>query len=389
VEVKRGPDAQSAQTVASYAYDGNGNRVTKAEPTAEGLKVTTFLVDESQQYAQVVEEREEVAEQPAQVTVAYVYGDDLLNQLRGGQRTYYHYDGLGSTRALSDGGGHITDTYRYEAFGNLAAQTGSTPNLYRFTGEQFDPDLEMYYLRARYLDVNMGRLSTLDVWPGTLFMPVSLNGYSYAYADPVNGHDPSGHTTLGELTGGINSAVTLTNNAVSLFNFIRGDPNAVKVDSIPTIWDYVMAMLVRGVAGSVAAALPAAPSAPNSKRLENHHTIPVYVCGHEEQRKSKLAKPDHDKLHFNLYRYKLGIDLAGVAIDLLVYRKPTSRIIRTPLQRLGAKAVGRAAIASGLAFFYARDDWLTKGKPSIGLNLALETPRFVGRHHSAPVCQRP
>jgi YD repeat-containing protein len=107
VEVERGPDAQSAQTVASYAYDGNGNRVTKAEPTAEGLKVTTFLVDESQQYAQVVEEREEVAEQPAQVTVAYVYGDDLLNQLRGGQRTYYHYDGLGSTRALSDGGGHI------------------------------------------------------------------------------------------------------------------------------------------------------------------------------------------------------------------------------------------------------------------------------------------
>ena len=79
---------------------------------------------------------------------------------------------------------------------------------------------------------------------------------------------------------------------------------------------------------------------------------------------------------------------AGTVIDLLVYKRPTSRILKTPLQRLGAKAVGRGAIAAGLAFFYNRDNWLWKGSPPIGLILARETPRFIGKHHSAPACQR-
>jgi hypothetical protein len=40
--------------------------------------------------------------------------------------------------------------YDYDAFGNLIHQTGSTPNNYLFAGEQFDPDLGMHFLRARY-----------------------------------------------------------------------------------------------------------------------------------------------------------------------------------------------------------------------------------------------
>jgi len=30
----------------------------------------------------------------------------------------------------------VTDTYKYDAFGNLIASTGSTPNNYLFSGEQ-------------------------------------------------------------------------------------------------------------------------------------------------------------------------------------------------------------------------------------------------------------
>ena len=33
----------------------------------------------------------------------------------------------------------------YDAFGKLLHQTGTTPNNYLFAGEQFDPDLGMYY----------------------------------------------------------------------------------------------------------------------------------------------------------------------------------------------------------------------------------------------------
>jgi uncharacterized protein RhaS with RHS repeats len=44
----------------------------------------------------------------------------------------------------------VTDTYDYDAFGNKINSTGTTPNNYLYRGEQFDSDLSMYYLRARY-----------------------------------------------------------------------------------------------------------------------------------------------------------------------------------------------------------------------------------------------
>ena len=40
-------------------------------------------------------------------------------------------------------------TYDYDAFGNLIHQTGTTYNNYLFAAEQFDPDLNLYYNRAR------------------------------------------------------------------------------------------------------------------------------------------------------------------------------------------------------------------------------------------------
>ena len=74
---------------------------------------------------------------------------------------YCVYDGHGSVRALTDANGGVTDTYDYDAYGNLihSTFTGSapTPNNYLFAGEQFDPDLDPYYNRARYLNVSTRR----------------------------------------------------------------------------------------------------------------------------------------------------------------------------------------------------------------------------------------
>ena len=101
-------------------------------------------------------------------------------------------DGLGSTRALSNDAGAGTDTYTYDAFGTLAGSTGLTPNNYLFTGEQFDPAIGFYYLRARYYAPGSGRFLTMDPWQGSIFDPVSLHKYLYAHGDPVNNVDPGG-----------------------------------------------------------------------------------------------------------------------------------------------------------------------------------------------------
>jgi RHS repeat-associated protein len=138
---------------------------------------------------------------------SYVYGLELISQTRSyvanfqsaTQKIYYAYDGHGSVRALTGPTGAITDTYEYDAFGNLIHSTGSTPNDYLFAGEQFDPDLNLYYNRARYLNVSIGRFWTMDTDEGDSSAPLSLHKYLYAGANPVNRHDPTGHDDLAEV----------------------------------------------------------------------------------------------------------------------------------------------------------------------------------------------
>jgi uncharacterized protein RhaS with RHS repeats len=69
----------------------------------------------------------------------------------------------GSTRALTDPNGAATDTYDYDAFGNLLHSSGTAANEFLFSGEQFDSDLGLYYNRARYLNVSTVRFWTMDI----------------------------------------------------------------------------------------------------------------------------------------------------------------------------------------------------------------------------------
>jgi RHS repeat-associated protein len=126
----------------------------------------------------------------------YLYGDDLIKQTQAANDSYYLYDGLGSTRALSDSTGTVTDSYNYESFGSVLNQTGSTENDYLFTGEQYDSGLDNYYLRARYYDQNVGRFTQMDTWMGNNSDPVTLHKYLYANANPVNYTDPTGNFSL-------------------------------------------------------------------------------------------------------------------------------------------------------------------------------------------------
>jgi RHS repeat-associated protein len=100
-------------------------------------------------------------------------------------------------------------TYDYDAYGNLIHSTGSTPNNYLFAGEQFDPDLNLYYNRARYLNVSTGRFWTMDTYQGDAESPLSLHKYLYASSSPVDRVDPSGNFGLEEAMVAIAVSIVL------------------------------------------------------------------------------------------------------------------------------------------------------------------------------------
>jgi RHS repeat-associated protein len=179
----------------TIVYDGDGNRVAK---TASGA-TTRYLVDDLNPtgYSQVVEEIVGGA-----VQRSYTYGLQRINQnqLISGAWTpsFYGYDGLGSVRQLTSSTGTVTDTYDYDAWGNAGNTTGSTPNLYLYRGEQFDTDLALYYLRARYFNPLSGRFLSRDPESGHPYAPPTLEKYTYAADDSVNRIDPSGRAETEE-----------------------------------------------------------------------------------------------------------------------------------------------------------------------------------------------
>ena len=148
-------------------------------------------------YAQVVEELQSDA-----VVKQFTYGHDLISQRCVTSTTsscglsFYGYDGHGSVRFLTDPSAAITDTYSYDAFGNLISRTGTNSNDYLYSGEQLDANLGFYYLRARYMDPASGRFWSMDSYEGGSCDPGSLHKYLYTRNNPTNLIDPSGHFSL-------------------------------------------------------------------------------------------------------------------------------------------------------------------------------------------------
>ncbi len=167
---------------------------------ASGCASGEFLIDDLRIYAGAIAQQGEAL---SGLSCRYTYGLDLISQTRleGGtpETRYYGYDGHGSVRTLIDASsGTITDSYDYDGYGMLlSSSSGSTPNNYRYSGEQWDQDLGAYYLRARYYSPQTGRFWTMDTFEGNSEDPLRLHKYLYAANNPVNNIDPSGHDLIG------------------------------------------------------------------------------------------------------------------------------------------------------------------------------------------------
>jgi len=191
----------SVSSVVQLTYDGDGNRVQKTVTDAFGTRTTRYLVDQNNLtgYSQVLEE----LDASNNVTVAFTVGLDVISQTRFTPTNevthYFGYDGHGNTRFLTDTNGVITDRWDYDAYGNIIARSGSTFNNLLYCGEYRDPDLGLYFLRARYMEPGRGRFWTMDAWEGSQYSPSSLHKYLYCGADPVGRIDPSGQLSYTEV----------------------------------------------------------------------------------------------------------------------------------------------------------------------------------------------
>jgi RHS repeat-associated protein len=138
------------------------------------------------------------------VTNYFVYGAGLLYEVTETATTTniatYHYDARGSTVALTDNNGNVTDHIEYSAYGMVSYRIGTndTPFLYNGRyGVQSDAN-GLLYMRARFYNPYLCRFINADP---TGFSG-GLNWYAFADGNPISEIDPFGLGAVGEDTGG-------------------------------------------------------------------------------------------------------------------------------------------------------------------------------------------
>jgi RHS repeat-associated protein len=192
----------------SYGYDADGIR---QHETVDGV-TTRFVVDPTQPYPQVIAELGGAAGPAAETHYAIgLGGGTRLTRRQAGVTTYLHTDALGSLRLATTAAGAIAERWAYRPFGAVDVHisgggaplpnTGPGVHTFLFAGEQYEPGLDLYYLRARHYAPASGRFTQADVYRGSDGDPLSLHRYAYAHGNPVTNRDPSGYATTMELTG--------------------------------------------------------------------------------------------------------------------------------------------------------------------------------------------
>lgn len=167
---------QSGVELVRYAYDGQGRRSSKVS----GGVTYSYIND----LEDVLQERVSSG-----TTIDFVHGpgfDAPLARVQGGVITYLVADHLGSVVAETDTLGQTVLTRSYDPWGQPL--TGGANGGYAYASREWEPEVGLYYMRARYYSPTLGRFLSEDPL-GRLRVP---HIYSYADNSPILLADQTG-----------------------------------------------------------------------------------------------------------------------------------------------------------------------------------------------------
>jgi RHS repeat-associated protein len=137
-----------------------------------------------------------------------------------GDAYYYHYDGIGSTVAITDANENIVNSYAYGIFGQILDSNETISNPFKYVGAfgVMDEGNGTYYMTFRYYDPHVGRFISKD----PIGLAGGINMYSYVGNNPINYIDPLGlwwEFNFGGAIGGIDISTTVYNSAYGMIPY--------------------------------------------------------------------------------------------------------------------------------------------------------------------------
>ena len=177
------------------------------------------------------------------VVTKYVYGRGLIGEEVSNAFKTYHFDCRGSTIAITDATGNITDTFAYDTYGKLISRTGTGKVIFGYNGRDgvVTDDNGLIYMRARYYSPEMKRFINADVVAGAISNAITLNRFAYANGNPVSFVDPFGLWGIKDAWNGFRGFVS--NKVNNAKDWAVGAANDVKdwaVDAANDVKDWAV-----------------------------------------------------------------------------------------------------------------------------------------------------
>ena len=219
-------NAEGELETTHYYYNADGQRTSKM--LMAELEETKYLYDGEQ----VILEQYRNNIQNIERETRNVYGMNIISRSSGeieeelytisesskvrvsySDKIYYQYNGHGDVTQVTNSGGNILASYKYDAFGQIIEKSGTADNPYRYAGYQYDEEQQKYYLNARYYDARIARFISEDTYwntsnmiygdnpdenpvPNTEAMMQALNLYAYGNNNPIRYIDPTGQRII-------------------------------------------------------------------------------------------------------------------------------------------------------------------------------------------------
>ena len=150
--------ATIGNTSVSFTYDSSNRLLSAGGNTytynAEGLRIrnlcgtdtTTYTYDTNAKLNRLLYRVKN------ETVTKYVYGLGLIGEETQSAFKTYHFDSRGSTVAITDASGTVTDTFAYDAYGNLLSRMGTSEIIFGYCGKYgiITDENGLAYMRARY-----------------------------------------------------------------------------------------------------------------------------------------------------------------------------------------------------------------------------------------------
>jgi RHS repeat-associated protein len=117
----------------------------------------------------------------------------LIGQQQGNEYLSYHFDLRGSTVALTNKTGQVTERFQYSPYGlRISGDASTTPFLFNGMYGVMSDSNGLYYMRARFYSPEIRRFVNQDILLGRVAEGQTLNRYAYVTGQPVSHIDPFG-----------------------------------------------------------------------------------------------------------------------------------------------------------------------------------------------------